>query len=48
MVCIFGCKVPPSGIKAVVRVTDQVRVGERAGSRSATKSYTALVIDSVV
>lgn len=39
---------PPSGVFSPLQVTNQVSVGKRTGSSGASKSYTTLVIDTVI
>lgn len=39
---------PPGGIKLRLQVTYQISIGERTGSCSASKSYTALVINAII
>ncbi len=39
---------PPGGIKLLLQVTHQVRIGERTGSCRTTKSYAALIIYAII
>lgn len=41
-------EMPPGGIFLQLQVTNQVSIGEGTGSSGASKSYTTLVIDTII